>query len=49
MGAWLAQLVEHVTLNLREMSLSPMLVMEPTYLHKQINKEINEQHMKVFL
>ena len=29
-GAWMAQLVEHVTLDLRVMSSSPTLGMEPT-------------------
>lgn len=29
-ASWLSQLTEHVTLNLRDVSLSPKLVKEPT-------------------
>ena len=38
-GAWLAQWVEHVTHNLRAVSLSPTLGVEPTFKKKEKKKK----------
>lgn len=45
-GTWLAQEVEHVTLELRVLSLSPMLDMETTNL---LNNSIAQKHAEYML
>ena len=39
-GAWLAQLVEHATLDLRVVSLNPMLDVEITLKIKSLRKRV---------